>query len=430
MMRGTIYLHGLAIALMMFCRVQASSPNEAPKVPIPAIEILSDLNNDGLIDSLDEGLRTSSDPEKSTEYLFVNDDISNGIHGDRDDPIAPQGAANDDDVEELKIKCDLRSGFAWFEYPALVKLQFYEDKACKKEVIFPWNLSENKIPERVFIRANESMTMEIEGDLVFKAGKSDKSKIDAECKLKLTIVKQVGDKHFFQAAKDSIQEQNLSTLRNRFYPDARKNNFMEVVVFQEDRTTFTALDVNSAVSSRPETIHKVAATYPEYDVIMNGTLAGPINYNQGIYPEIYGAVISNGVLGASRCNINGIILDRTAFIGQKVPGTIDVVRGVIPSISSGHREALGQLIYYPAGNNLSEVGFVSMGHGIICLAVSNHSGSIRDQFGSALSASGASTILQVDGGGSEALAWRGPTELRVLAFGYRHDESSGTRLNN
>jgi len=114
----------------------------------------SDLNNDGKVgDGVDSMIKTAarqseaSDEakEKGTEYVFVNDHLSNGLW-DKEDPDSSRPASEnkDDDAEEIKTICTATWGAIWFEHPIINKLAFYRTKECNASdrLTFPFALSE------------------------------------------------------------------------------------------------------------------------------------------------------------------------------------------------------------------------------------------------------------------------------------------------
>ena len=194
-------------------------------------EFTSDLDNDGKIDAADTTLQvmanrfdaSADEIEKGTEYLFVNDNMSNGL-GDKDDPNKPAGTTDDDDVQELKITFDPNFGAAWFDYPAIDELEFYKTKACADgdKITFPWNLSNNNpLPERIYVRTKNDVTSQIEGDLVLKFGTMDMSETFAEGKLKFTVVKGVGDSKFSMLPAIIFWRTTQSSMRPRKITAAR-----------------------------------------------------------------------------------------------------------------------------------------------------------------------------------------------------------------
>jgi hypothetical protein len=193
------------------------------------VDLISDLNNDGQITAADNPLRdaalasaaTDEIKDKGTEFLFVNDQLSNGLwDGDDSDPERPVAEKDDDDAQEIKINPGITEGEVWLEHPAIAGLSFYETKECTgaKVNLYPASRypvsSSNPFPDQLFIRADGTLTFppanpQIEGDLVLKikAGGANGQEIEA-VKMKLTVVKDFGAKAYFQAANDYVLENN------------------------------------------------------------------------------------------------------------------------------------------------------------------------------------------------------------------------------
>ena len=124
-------------------------------------EILTDLNNDGVVDYKDKILRddaaksgaTETAKQVGTEYIFVNDKLSNGLD-DKEDPKVAPGTIEDDDVEELQISIPLQLGIVRLDHPSIEKLKFYESKQCVKAIKFPFDLGgAKKLPKTLYVRA-------------------------------------------------------------------------------------------------------------------------------------------------------------------------------------------------------------------------------------------------------------------------------------
>jgi hypothetical protein len=148
------------------------------------VELLTDLNNDGKIDSADGALRdkalkqgaSDEDKEKGTEYTFVNDKQSNGAWDAEDEgafsfaypsegklPKPPTDHKDDDDVEELKITLNANFGALWFEHLFIEDIGFYRTRECKEadkidiKPDAPYNLAENEpLPSSIFMRVEST----------------------------------------------------------------------------------------------------------------------------------------------------------------------------------------------------------------------------------------------------------------------------------
>lgn len=244
-------------------------------------ELISDLNNNGKIDGGDRTLKsdgaksdaTDEQKETATEYIFANDNVSNGAW-DKDDPSSdkPQDATDDDDAEEISLTCAVTWGAVWFEHPAIAKMSFYRTKECKQtpadKLTFPFALSDQesgKLPEKVYVRLDgNDFTEQAVGDLVMKFGKADKSETWAEDKIKFTAIKQLGDEKFFQAARDYILERNTELFAHNWgYPVANPTTFIRMCIMREEATTMHPI----------ETFHYIPDPHAPPDPVQYG-LAG------------------------------------------------------------------------------------------------------------------------------------------------------------
>ena len=183
---------------------------EEKTVNLLPVEVISDLNNDGEITSADNPLRdaalesgaTDEEKDKGTEFLFVNDQLSNGLwDGEDSDPDKPADEKDDDDAQEIKINPGITEGEVWLEHPAITGLSFYKTRECKEADKV--NLShdsrfsvssENPFPDKLYVRADGDFEdAQIEGDLILKikVGGENAQEIEA-LKMKFTLVKKLG----------------------------------------------------------------------------------------------------------------------------------------------------------------------------------------------------------------------------------------------
>lgn len=214
------------------------------------VELITDLNNDGKIDSADNPLRdaalesgaTDEVKDKGTEFLFYNDQLSNGLWDKEDsDPDKPADEKDDDDAQEIKIVPGITEGEVWLEHPAIAGLSFYKTRECNvgdKVNLSPDNKfsvsSSNPFPDQLFVRADGQLNFpadnpQIEGDLVLKikVGGANGQEIEA-LKMKFTVVKEFGAKKFFDTVDDYIRENNtkLCVVRKTYGADVFRMVFM------------------------------------------------------------------------------------------------------------------------------------------------------------------------------------------------------------
>jgi len=282
-------------------------------------EVVSDLNNNGRIDDGDRALKraagaegaTEEDIEKATEYMFVNDKISNGTW-DKEDPKKPSGHLDDDDAEEIRVICAATWGAVWFEHPAIERMVFYKSKECKpdEKVEFPFELStdENgRLPESLFVRVEEQLGFDgqgnitglldgqAEGELVMKFGKVDKSEVWAEDRINLTVVRHFGDSKFFHAARDYIMENNTAVfVHEKKY--ASSTSQLRICVMREEATLMFPIETYHRANPLPG-MQAVVDAYP-------GLLTVLINGNQCFFEdgskETMSFVIKRALTGGKR----------------------------------------------------------------------------------------------------------------------------------
>ena len=252
------------------------------------VEVYSDLNNDGTLTSADSGLTgtpyasgaTDEQRDKGTEFMFANDQLSNGAWDkeDNDTPGKP-GNADDDDAEELHINPGITEGEVWLDHPAIAGLKFYKQRKCTEEIqLSPSShftiSSSNPFPDKVFVRA-ESVSFtsttnpQVEGDLklMIKPTGGAAAGIEA-AKMKLTVIKGMGATKYFHGARDYIFENNVKTFtHHKDYGSTR----YRIVAMREESTVMFGLDTYDHVAdkARLKGIDAVKANYNS-DVIING----------------------------------------------------------------------------------------------------------------------------------------------------------------
>ncbi len=280
------------------------------------VDIATDLNNDGKINLADNKLRDAalasgaSDEkiEKGTEYLFVNDNLSNGLWDKEDsDPDKPAAEKDDDDAQEISIDVpDIDGMEVWLEHPFIDGFSFYTSKECNAVDIVTLSPSQkftvsetNPFPEKLFIRADkitlgsggtsellDANNYQIDGDLVLKIriGGASGQEIEA-IRIRLTLVEKVGAEKYFNAVRDYILENNttlyvddrpfinnnnVSVIRmcsmleeqtemnpfESYHDDARENwiqgGLLLGVPFEPDKFTSFGLGISGAMNSDPD----------------------------------------------------------------------------------------------------------------------------------------------------------------------------------
>ena len=223
---------------------------EGKDASLTLAELYSDLNNDGKLNGEDGALigkpyasgATDAEKEQGTEFMFANDNLSNGAW-DKDDTVTTGKPLNagDDDAEELHIAPGIAEGEVWLEYreidgSGIAGLKFYDDISCTTEIhLSPFRhrtiTPAIPFPARVFARA-ESVSFpndghewvprpdgerwpvwvgarQVEGDLTLRVKPPGGPAAGIEvAKMKLTIVRRIGADKFYHAAIDYIYEKN------------------------------------------------------------------------------------------------------------------------------------------------------------------------------------------------------------------------------
>jgi hypothetical protein len=196
------------------------------------VELITDLNNDGKITSADNTLlsaayktgATDEEKEKGTEYIFSNDQISNGAWDKEDNttPGKPTSAKDDDDAKEIKLNIATTFGEVWFEHPAIDAMTFYKTKECnasekidiKTSAKFQISAT-HPLPEKLFVRVDGALNLpeaspEQLGELKLMLKISNSSQSIEAAKIFFTVVQKMGAKHVTQAIQDYILEKNVS----------------------------------------------------------------------------------------------------------------------------------------------------------------------------------------------------------------------------
>lgn len=274
-------------------------------------ELLSDLNNDGIISPADAIVRDAAEAEGAstdsvnagTEYLIVNDTLSNGIWDKEDtDTARPITENYDDDAEEIKIKPGITEGEVWLEHPAIAKLSFYKTRECNaadKVDLSPTSKfavsASNPFPVKLFMRADvggapdyPDNDPQIAGDLVLKIKVGTNGQEIEAVKLKLIVVKDFGAKNYFQAANDYVLENNTELF---VHEKSYGSVFFRLCLMREEGTAVLPLELYeparenwiqagsvgnfSAYTHREAAgISEVMINNPNMTVVINGNQCG------------------------------------------------------------------------------------------------------------------------------------------------------------
>jgi hypothetical protein len=267
------------------------------------IDITTDLNNDGLINSSDTVLEfagedssaNTEDVKLGTEFLFENDTISNGIW-DKSDPNAPENYKTDDDVDRLSVSANYLYGEdIWFElsgtrpnaqgYLSLGNwsLRFYRTSDCEEEISLPINLADNSVNlSSIYVRAEGALPEQMNHDLKLYFGDFDKNiRIEGDA-VKYAFVKGFGDSDYFLAARDYMYENNARTFRDAKNFGSTPYVFIVYLDNGGVMTPFDAYDHQNE-SAIAKGISEVASLNPGASVIINGNFVKDIT---GVFTRI------------------------------------------------------------------------------------------------------------------------------------------------
>jgi len=249
-----------------------------------SVDLITDLNNDGEINSADNVLRdislkvgaSNEDIEKGTEYHFANDNISNGAWDAEDTgavsftyagpvsdgygtmPPPPSSYVNDDDLEEIHIKLNgLNSGVVWFSHGSISQMEFFTSRECTPSnslgnlsSLTPFDLASGAFPETLYIKVGSggsSLTKESGKYLEMYVGKSV-SDTWTKVQIRWTVVKKFGAAHYFHAARDYIMENNaLMCVKEHGYPlqSTSPDILFRLCIMREEATEFAAQSTGS-----------------------------------------------------------------------------------------------------------------------------------------------------------------------------------------
>ena len=268
------------------------------------VQLTSDLNNDGKITAADDLLRkaalkddaTEQEKNNGTEYMFVNDKMSNGAWDVEDDgltsfsysitgdgygklPKPPSTYKADDDAEALMVQLGINKGLLWFAHSAISKMEFFKSKECKSDEkmiidgLHPLDLSCNTLPDVIYVRVKPGTNVtEYRGNLQMHWGMTVEEPV-VTMELPLTVVQQFGAPHYFHAARDYILENNSRLfVRDEGYPllSTDPDTVFRLCVMREEATdSIRAFDATKGNDQGIEGCAFRLAGYPAA-VIING----------------------------------------------------------------------------------------------------------------------------------------------------------------
>lgn len=414
------------------------------KATLVPVELYSDLNNDGKLDSADAGLvggayasgATSDQIEKYTEFMFIDDNVSNGAW-DKDESGAPSGSG-DDDAEEIHVSVGITGGEVWFEHQAGTSLKFFKERECTNEIQISSDhhftiSSTNTLPAQLFVRAESNLNApatdpQIEGDLKLMIKPSGSSaKIEA-AKLKLVVVKGLGATQHNNAAVDYIRERGVTRYMNFIEPGNLVLSTFYVVMIDG----YADLDAINAKGSDLRCVDEVILSpfAKTQTVVINGSYEGPGGGSAtkpGFYDFQLGELYSLG------------FWDTSASRKSTDPGRIYVAGGVLntpTTLASGDMPpssfaGIGGLFDYVPNGSWSTLAKATLSHDTIVFAASGlTTTSIQKLHDGYSKGAKSSQWAQLDGGGSTALAVADPDGTMKVRVKWTRHMGASNRLSN
>lgn len=439
--------------------------NENRELDLLPVELYSDLNNDGELTSADSGLvgkpyassASEEEKDKGTEFMFANDNLSNGAWDKQDSTTPGKPAdADDDDAEELYINPGITEGEVWLNHPAIAGLKFYRDKKCTQ----PINLSpsqrltisvSNPFPEKVFVRAEsvsftDTNNPQVEGDLklMVKPPGGAANGVEAT-KIKLTIIKDLRAKKYFHGARDRIFENNVKFFaHDKIYGTSRK---FRLCLMREEGSTMYSIDTFHRQTPLAG-IDAVVGAYPQLSVVVNGNICffsdPPLFPTAGhMTDKCHGGMVRFGTFDtnvsshdAAKSSLAGPDAKYVAQYDQ--PKRYEFVKGRVPETPAGMEAALGGLSTNPnepdrIDREFQMIGYypsTEQGKGIVFTATQIDGDGGGAQFVDDAKESGVPTnatdggrplVFLLDGGTSTAVAHSSPNDqLNVIVKGAKH----------
>ncbi|MCX6853891.1 MAG: hypothetical protein NTV80_03190, partial [Verrucomicrobia bacterium] len=422
----------------------------AKTIRLKSVMLYSDLNNDGKLDTEDERLSAVpySNPdsgvaaggtaieqiEKGTEYLFFNDEISNGSW-DREDSTAPpttpdpadstkQIPVGDDDAKEFFASHSITDGQVWFTHPAIAALSFYRDKQCTDKINeltagAKMTLSSGTggvyWPGKIFIRADipisfDPVSLQFAGDLSLMVSTASTPTPTVAKKMKLTVLRGLGAESHHAAALDYILENNSYQMNRRVDVSDIEDTRSNYAVIIEERSS--PVGINAFLNDY-RSITMVTAAGSRWDdcaVVVNGTYAAtpasvPMLGGTGYYDKHQGELYYGGTWDTS-CSVVSTWSAAQFYCCSEIPSpkTVFGVGALNPAT------ALNGTAGTPATRinrtvNWSAIGQAKLSRGAGLLLIGSGSANKLDIFHDALSQGAiAAEYRELDGGSSIALS--------------------------
>jgi alpha-tubulin suppressor-like RCC1 family protein len=251
------------------------------------VGIYTDLNNDGKVDGVDqtfaskafESGATEEVVDAGTEFIFQNDDLSNGAW-DRDDtvtwPMGKPSDPDDDDAEEIYIMPEnVTTGQVWLDHPGIARMKFYESAKCTGPELplseaSKFDLASRAWPTKIYVRVDYQESgwdgdHEKKGNLKLMYTPSGGGETRELARLKVTIIRDIRSKKHHRAAADYIAEKNTKHYINWIRRSAHDSVY---VVYRGER----ALPNGFEPRGRAKRIDHMLAQ--QCDAVITGNYAG------------------------------------------------------------------------------------------------------------------------------------------------------------
>ena len=446
-------------------QVVMDAPKAVTATFAPGLDVCVDINDDG--DPLNDEVYEPGSSEESTigELMRTEDALDNGA-GHGTDATYFYGS---DDLQRILFHApdteaiDSTLTVSW--EPSNITIQFYRDLVISlfdphrapTEVSFPLR----SVPDKLYMSVQGGVEEETEVLMTFRY---EDAGLVSEDPIRFTIVSHVGDPHYFHAARDYILENDTRVfLDQATYGDSWwDRETMNIVVMRQEATTMTALDAYR-IDPRLKNIYEVVASPAGsgQSVVVNGNFVYEEASN--FATRCHGLLVISGSISDSS-TYEGLVQpedDRFppdlmhSFVGQKSDGTFvfkkekveddpqgpmsfaNAMGGVFgptkAEVDSGsyddkwgfHADTATIFVGEAPAGDATRILFVGASE---MTTLSQHAWKMAgtEGLGRDLFASGATHLLFLDGGSSEALAARKSSALRgegvlaVIEAGGKH----------
>jgi hypothetical protein len=431
-------------------QLTAHTPTGAGSVVVRLlpVELYSDLNNDGELTSADgclvgkpyESGTSEAEKDKGTEFMFANDNLSNGAWDKEDTTTEGKPAgAGDDDAEAIFVEIGSLPDQTevWLEHPASVDLKYYRDRKCTDEIPLSSdhphvvggsvNWPEDNI---IFARAkivmfSDALNPQFEGDLKLMVKQVGAASSVEAANMRLTIVKQIGSERINNAVYDYINENNTTHYFGIVKYDGRPVPYAAIV---KRVTKLTGINARPHLAKGIDQVIGLPQ-WNNHTVIINVSYnhvppGSSIEDNEGFYTSHRGELYAGGAWDTTCSEKASIIATPNPWkhISSSGEGAFNL--GVGGDMPSGAVDGSGGLTEQ-TGSGLKWTGIADVEFGDANHLFYIGSTESEDTLGSFVAdltfASKNLEWIQCDGGASVAMAVANPNgDLKTVTRGDRH----------